>query len=883
MFRDKKRGKVAALAAATVAAVSIWALFVLREPAPPPASPSLEVEFSGCSARREGICARSAGAPLVVWARSPGELRVSPAASASTAVDGGVRFMWSTAPDHPVEVKASSNGAHRTWRLAWAASPETEACQRAADRFAQGLKARRAGQGGPADRLLSQVDESGCEAPSLVARAAFIRAHLRLAPTSTAAYAELGPEPLSEAHALLRGAWAEGWMDGESRATLPYYQGLVALETGNVRDAARLLRLAERRATRLDLGRVLGAVLPKQLPLLAQLGRYEEARRLRARIEARAQGAKEPCLQRSIYTNLAWTELVTLDGARPFGPKSAGAAPHDFAPIRRWLGAALARAPACGRGTSNEHLNLAIFHLHLGETGEARAHFDAARASSPPEDLRVWMHEVEGRLALAEGRPSRARQAFERELEAAVRVEGQRRARFGLGRASEALGDLEAATAHYRAAETLADRVVAAVGLEQGQSAFATHHSASSQALVDVLLRRGDHRGAFAAARRGRARALTAFTRARRLEGLADGARAQYARVKSRYLALAAEITRLQLGLRSAPESERPGLSQSLARAQVELERVVDEGVSILGSGLGGAQTEAAMPAAGEATLLAYPARHDWRVFLVSPREIRVRSAAALPRPGAAPQAWASTLLEPFSAPLADVRRLRVLPVPALSVDVHTLPLGGRALFERMEVVYALDLPAKPHPEGPPRAAVFADPQGNLPLARKEAGQVRAALGRTYPNVDVWIGRQASAERFREALTGSQVLHYAGHADPSLRPLGASLRLARNTTITTADLLLLEQVPARVLLFGCGTGRQRTGPGASVEGLAQALVASGAEEVLATSRAVSDEAAERVARLVHESEGPLAQRLVEAQRAIEDPALDAAAFRVWVP
>jgi CHAT domain-containing protein len=134
------------------------------------------------------------------------------------------------------------------------------------------------------------------------------------------------------------------------------------------------------------------------------------------------------------------------------------------------------------------------------------------------------------------------------------------------------------------------------------------------------------------------------------------------------------------------------------------------------------------------------------------------------------------------------------------------------------------------------------------------------------------------------------LLHYAGHATfGGPDGVDSALPLANGASLTPGDVLALASAPAHVALFGCDTGRESANGTLDALGLANAFLAAGASDVLATSRVVDDRlardlAARYYARLLESSvlDPPAALRdaLLAVRR--DDPGSDWAAFRALV-
>ena len=203
-------------------------------------------------------------------------------------------------------------------------------------------------------------------------------------------------------------------------------------------------------------------------------------------------------------------------------------------------------------------------------------------------------------------------------------------------------------------------------------------------------------------------------------------------------------------------------------------------------------------------------------------------------------------------------------------VAFHALPWDGGLLLDRAPLLYALDLPASAASSaacaGAPIALVVADAREDLAGAGSSAGALQAALASRGYTVRLLRGAEARVAPVSAALADPcvQLFHYEGHAVFQGRDgVDASLLLA-DGRLRAADVLRLPRVPRAAVLSGCSTAE------ASGLGLAQAFLARGAAQVLATTAPVDDLTAARVGPLLYAAPSPAGEippRLAEGWRA----------------
>ncbi|MBX3186828.1 MAG: CHAT domain-containing protein [Labilithrix sp.] len=668
----------------------------------------------------------------------------------------------------------------------------------------------------------------------------------------------------------------------EGRAREPYYRGILASETGDRRAALTLLREAEARARALGMGRLernARAALALEMQVLG---------RARASIDVLRALERDPevkgCERVEVSNDLGWAALLANEaaGERAYDARS---------PLER---AASVDACADAYLKSFALANLARLALTEGDHERARRSLASARAAvtEPRGTERLAWLDLEAHLLLHEKKPAAALARFDEELalaRAAVLLEPEWSALVGRAEAFEALGRKPEAASTLLAAEALVDRAMLVVPLGEGRGAFVADRSRSARAAIDLLVELGRAGEAAMVARRSRARVLASVERSLRIERLGAEARARWEAAVRSYRAE-----------REALDADAAGdwklAADALAKkgeARRERERAIraalEQAMAVLSSGAPDVEPEARV-ANGDLDLSIHPTRKGWVALAAS--EDRV-TAHRVPAPGASAAELAAALLDPVAARLSASRRVRVRAYGAWrNVDVHALPWGGSALVDHVAVDYPLGLATRPSTiERERRAVVIGDPTGDLPRARGEAVSVARALEGRMP-AKLLVGGDATSRAVTEQIARAAMLHYAGHGVyAGLEGWESALPLAEGGRLAIGDLLALTPAPRRVVLSGCEAAR--SDGEAEGLGLAQALVAAGADEVLAPIRPVSDAIAGKLAEALYAGAagdaaidlgdaGALARAAREALRRLRasDAAGDWAAFRV---
>lgn len=691
-------------------------------------------------------------------------------------------------------------------------------------------------------------------------------------------------EEIAAAVATLDGLPAPPAGDAESAYLVAYYRGSLARRTGDARGALRQLDDAARRAGRFGLTRLRNQAEQLLALQLRALGEHRRAGRLFERLAEEA-GDLERCEAAQLLDNAAWDRLLAREAGR------FEADPLPFLERARPL-----LEGCAAEERANLEINLALARIQRGEVAAARHHLETAHRveEAPKVRLLVWQHEIEARIAQAEGRPEEARRHYLElaRLGAAISShEAVWRASVGRARLLRLEGRLEEAGAAFAEAEDLLDQANLRLPLDADPAAAA--FQAGTRQHLDLLLLEGRHAAAFALARRSRKRVLRAVRVEGRLAALTPAERRRWAEVVLRYEAGRRALDEAVAGTWRVP-SDRLELARSQqAERRRELRLLLDEAVALLGDE-GGFEPPAGRPVRGEVVLLYHPLPRGWAGFAADETGIAARRLPVtepLPEDGAA---LSGLLLEPFAAPIERSRRVRVLSWGALEgVDLHGLPWrGGEPLLVARPVVYGLDLPRVEAPsDGRRRALLVGDPTGSLAAAaRVEIPAVRRALERSPRpwRIELLRGPAATADVIRDRLGRVALLHFAGHADIS-GDGESSLRAAGGSRLGTGEILTRRAVPATVVLSACesarGNGSRPASEAAGDLGLAEAFLLAGSQRVVGTVRPVDDRTTARlVAAFYRAWDGGdgAAEALRRAQLELRaaDPAADWSSFRL---
>ena len=899
-----------------------------------PAPMALVVQPSGCAVLRPGACELAPDRRLRLWVGEPAPLRArtnrgSLPLGTGAAADTGRRY------DVTVPVGAgwieidreTGTSGRRPWRLALLSTHRAPVLEQAAKLGGQGREAE-------AETLLRQAlpglgDDDQGRGQALLGRLALQRGDLPeaitglgqarqaarrsgrvsdwLVDTETLVFVHtFGQHDLARAQALIdevTAALASPTLDSTTaRARLAAMTARLAEEAGDLRGALAAMRTAEGLDRRLGEARFARYERGEIARLLATVGRAGEALPIvQELVEHEASGSdrEAACNVAASRHNLAWVSAMT-------GQRSAA----DQA--TRLFAAAHVAYRDCPNPHLYQHLLIdeALFALDSGDLARARACLDQLRtlaAGGAAATVVTWLGQIEGRLALASGRPRQAARAFAATIDrarAASLIERELEARSGRGQALAAMGQRAAAVGELIAAEQILDRLFTTVPLGEGRDLFLASRGQSARLLVETLVELDRPAEALAAARRARGRLLRATAFAERVASLGAANRARwlaaigsYRLARARMEEVAAGDWKLSAQALTAALEQRSELAAGQNAALDQAYQVLAGGAvsradARPASGSGSGPQLGPDPGPGQALVLWFPARRGWLVFVARASGLTVRRIETPADRDAGIEAVARRSLEAIARDLEGIDRVRLLPQGSLGgVDFHALVVGDRPLGERFVVEYGLDLgqAATAPPAGRRgRAVLLGNPTGDLPAAATELKIVSQRL-RGWDQ-DIPAADRATPDHLLGLLPAATLFHYAGHGTRAgVEGLGSHLRLANERQLRATDILALDGAPRLVVLSACDAARTAADQ-ADTLGFGQAFLLAGARAVVAPTRPLGDQTAlaivtEFYGKTANDPAFDPGRALQAAQMAVRrrDPSSDWASFRVLVP
>ena len=624
----------------------------------------------------------------------------------------------------------------------------------------------------------------------------------------------------------------------EGRAREPYYRGVLAGEVGDHRGALTLLRLSEERAHALGM-KTLERNAREALGVEMQaLGRPRASLEVFRALEREADLTE--CDRVRLANNVGWAALLANEAEGTAALDARG-------PLLQAAGNA-----ACADAylTSFALGNLARLSLDQGNVDDAEARLAEARklVSVPRGTERLAWMDLDARILLARKKRAEALRRFDEAralAQSAALPFAEWSALVGRGEALEALGKQDAAIASFLEAEDVVSRTLTLVPLGGGRGSFVADRSKSARAAIDLLLAAGRTREAVGVAMRSRTRVIQTVERPERLDRLTEDERKAWERAVRAYRSAREHLDHEAENDWKLPANELARITATRSKAERDqrdaLERAMPNRI----------RTEDALPAtpsSSDLEIVIHPGRASWWAFAVDAEKT---TALRVPSSDAPVADLARALLDPISARIERVRRVRIRPYGAWrNVDVHALPFHDASLVDAVAVDYPLGIGAPLTSARSRRALVVGNPTGDLPRAADEAARTATALGPRF-EIRRLTGAEATTARTLGALRDADFFHYAGHGRFSGdEGWESSLPLAQGGHLSIADIVALAAAPRVVVLTGCETAR--TSGEAEGLGIGQAFILAGADVVVAPTRPVSDEVGAAFAKGLYE-------------------------------
>lgn len=620
----------------------------------------------------------------------------------------------------------------------------------------------------------------------------------------------------------------------EARVTVPYFQGLLAVSSGDLRTALRAFEDSERLAQRFGMNDHAHMAMQERANVLHLLGRRSEATTLLEDLRG-VSADQSACERGRLLNNLGWFTLLSDEpGQRAL---------ELFEQADRILREGCAEP----HKLANVATNLALANERVGNLDAAERYLAASRAFGAPATAQIgmWQLEIEGQVQLAQNHPLRALEHFDRELSIASELGSMSmvwRAQLSRAEALEGLNRTDEALKAYAAAEKQLDNEVLWAPLGEGRSLFLRDRERSARRRVDLLVRARRVEEGFRVARLARVRFLGEL-RALGSELLDDPARHRaWEQALTEYRMQRERLEAAMQGDWGLAEDEYAQRREKRSEDRARLRHALDDAFAALVEGGRTGRVSLRNPSPGEVVLMAHPVEDGWMAFAGTSQGTQARKLEA-------GEDVARGLLSAFANEIEGADRISIIPDGRLEqVDFHALEFHGKPLVVLAPVTYLVDAPGAGDSAASNlrRAAVFADPAGNLREAREEGATVQQILRERGVNVALMLGESVTRTALMDALPHVDLLHFAGHGSARGHDGWDGALSLSEGRLTVGEVVALGHVPTWVVLSGCETSRTAGTGAMGGLSLAHAFILAGARQAVATSVPVEDTMAQSI-------------------------------------
>lgn len=616
-----------------------------------------------------------------------------------------------------------------------------------------------------------------------------------------------------------------------------YHRGLVLEQVGDVYGAVRSMQVALDSLERITAPTDTSAVYRALAVLYSSVGRDRDARKA---IEAAANLFDESS-PRAVWAQFLndWAVILCAEHANP--------TESTLSRCRDLLSEATEIASELELEQEERlyRTNLADYELQLGRPKAALRSCELAREVGSSDwfaESTLLINEAEALFAL--GRYEEAKSKYTQLLTRAERDSGGQpseytwRAIHGLGRVSEKLASPEVAMAEYERA--LTERRLAAnrAGLSFSRGTILARGSQLVEDALRLALSLGDVEKAFEIAEAAQSEVLRGLNADVRRSRLDEGQQAELVRRLEAYRRARAALEASTSELEQADGREWYEATVERREARLALSEQFDDFYAWLDRVAPAPTLESAtvdelqsLLARDEAVLTFAPIGDRWISFLITPLVARHAFLDPADHP-----------LSPWRNALLGTNHLYVAPgayAKASTIHRMSVPGSDELVYSRFSVSYlpyaGLLETSCSRSRGAP--VVVADPEGNLPFARKEAKSVVERL----PEPLFLAGGASTHSAVVEAIGNTRLFHFAGHGRVTpANPWDAHLQLADGARLTLEDVLMIQPRVGMAVLNACETAVETDLSRRESIGLAGALLVLGTCSVVATDAVIAD-------------------------------------------
>ncbi|MEO1172586.1 MAG: CHAT domain-containing protein, partial [Myxococcota bacterium] len=593
-----------------------------------------------------------------------------------------------------------------------------------------------------------------------------------------------------------------------------YYRGLVLKERGRLHAATEAIRRGLTLAESYGLDRETAALRRQLASRLQDQGLHAEALAELESAAAYHRASSRPQDRMWFAIDLGW---VLGRGM------VAGAIPVDWPRVDTAWQEALGLADEIQATEARASIQSNLAWLDLQQDRPKRALERMETLADDDSRVGAFVGLLRAEATLAGGDAESAAQMFTRVSDRRPSEWGWR-VQHGLGRAQEALGRPEEAARAYRHAIDQLEFLGRSTGLVSTRGPY----FANSNALIDDALRlavaegKGDE--ALLIVESARTRVLAELNHQLRQDAMSDDEHREWRAARDTLHRLSAEIDTQTAARSTVSSSALAAFDRKLNSLHERYRRFLDKTVTRF--------SPEPRPLAPVAELLR-PEERVWITHRVGEGILHLLASQ-------------QTVHASWQAPRTEA-------------DGHLFLMGDKAIerfatlspTRSVSVIPTLRVLEAPAPSSGTGAAVFADPRGDLPHARREGKAVSAKLG-----ASLHLGPDISRRELQRALDEHEIVHFAGHVQAGeTGAWNSRLELNPVETLSLADIIVSPVRARLVVVNGCYASSGDFLHRSERIGLAEALLISGAKTVLTAGGQVPDDHARRFLEQFYENGG----------------------------
>lgn len=681
--------------------------------------------------------------------------------------------------------------------------------------------------------------------------------------------------------------------DAKSLFYKNFYSGQLSSYLGALQDAESYFHQARNTARSYNLRKEYLDSEFMYTQILIYSGQTKRAVNIRKKLLTQIPHLWSDCRISKYYNGLGWAQIKSLESS----PLDSTSITDNPFPALNYALELLGKS--CPRSTHDKitiFLNLGKAYYLKGQIREARTqllNIDKIKIKLTYRQKLEFI-ELKGLLALHSRNAEESIRHFESLLDLATKVKYSEfviDALVGKAKAFEIMKLYDDALESYNKAERLIFEEFINIPMTSSQPYFLSSKMNFSYSYVDLLNRLNRTEEAMMVARRFRARWVDSIHRVRQHSFSKVFQQEEWNKIVGQIRKLRKSIIAQQSLEWSIPYDQIKNAKRKLEEEKLALSNLFDKSIRLVNKTIGNEESAQTKPKENELFLFFYATNDSLIGFASTQNDLRSHTIPFKKALGFKPTSLAKEWITVFEKEIERSKKIKIFPFGLMKqVDFQTLPYKGDILLAHKTISYGVDL--KIHTlnkiETPKtfRSLIVANSLGDLKETENEARSV-AQLTRESD----WISRTLTANQvvfdsMKDQLEKAQHFHYAGHVNRTENEVFRHhIPLSDNAEMDSTDILMLQQVPAWVVLSACNSALNNKNITTQSIGLAHAFIIAGSKKVIATVRPVLDKQANHIMQKFYEQwmksdNFEQAFRITQLNLLKTQPQYDWAAFRL---